>query len=131
MKHKSKKWFSWRKSFGSSRQETTLTVHLKDIKGENTSREDDDAGDLRILHKGAAKLSTPQEDDAAAIVIQVHFRRHLARRAFRALRSLVKLQALVRGVCARRQARIALDCMHALARLQVNIRARQLLSSSN
>nr|GLL38552.1 protein IQ-DOMAIN 31 [Ipomoea trifida] len=52
-----------------------------------------------------------------------------ARRAFRALRSLVKLQAVARGVCVRRQARIALHCMHALARLQVTVRARQLLTS--
>ncbi|RWR90650.1 protein IQ-DOMAIN 14-like protein [Cinnamomum micranthum f. kanehirae] len=53
-----------------------------------------------------------------------------ARQAFRALRSLVKLQALVRGFCVRRQARIALYCMHTLVRLQVQVRARQLLSRS-
>ncbi|KAG5406255.1 hypothetical protein IGI04_012374 [Brassica rapa subsp. trilocularis] len=51
-----------------------------------------------------------------------------ARRAFRALKSLVKLQAVARGVLVRRQARIALHCMHALARLQVRVRARQILS---
>lgn len=78
LKHKSKKWFRWRKSFrSSSRWETTLTVHLQDIIYKNTSREDDDAKDLRMLHVGAAKLSTSQHDVAAAIVIQVHFRRHL------------------------------------------------------
>lgn len=49
-----------------------------------------------------------------------------ARRAFRALKSLVKLQAVVRGVCVRRQARIALHCMNTMVRLQVRIRARQL-----
>nr|GME03158.1 protein IQ-DOMAIN 1-like [Ipomoea batatas] len=69
------------------------------------------------------------KEDMAAITIQAHFRSHLARRAFRALRSLVKLQAVARGVCVRRQARIALHCMHALARLQVTVRARQLLTS--
>lgn len=53
------------------------------------------------------------------------------RRAYRALKSLVKLQALVRGVVVRRQARIALHCMHALARLQVTVRARQLLLLDN
>ncbi|GAB2224454.1 hypothetical protein Droror1_Dr00005214 [Drosera rotundifolia] len=71
------------------------------------------------------------EREAAAIKIQASFRGHLARRAFRALRSLVKLQAVVRGVCVRRQARIALHCMHALVRLQVRVRTRQLLSSSS
>ncbi|KAF3615659.1 hypothetical protein BC332_05239 [Capsicum chinense] len=68
------------------------------------------------------------KEDMAAITIQSHFRGHLARRAFKALKSLVRLQAVVRGACVRRQARIALHCMHALARLQVTVRARQLLS---
>ncbi|KAJ0097408.1 hypothetical protein Patl1_29193 [Pistacia atlantica] len=68
-------------------------------------------------------------EDIAAIKIQANFRGHLARRAFRALRSLVKLQALVRGVCVRRQTRIAMHCMQALVRLQVRVRARQLLIS--
>ncbi|KAG6646380.1 hypothetical protein CIPAW_07G005900 [Carya illinoinensis] len=68
------------------------------------------------------------KDDIAAIKIQAFFRGHLARRAFLALRSLVKLQAVVCGVCVRRQARVALHCMHALARLQVSVRARQLLN---
>ncbi|KAI4381811.1 hypothetical protein MLD38_007849 [Melastoma candidum] len=67
-------------------------------------------------------------EDWAAIKIQAYFRGHLARRAFRALRSLVKLQALARGMYVRKQARIALRCMEAIVRLQVRTRARQLLS---
>ncbi|XP_062144492.1 uncharacterized protein LOC133851887 isoform X2 [Alnus glutinosa] len=78
-------------------------------------------------------LSSPTKEyltkeGIAAIKIQAFFRGHLARRAYRALKSLVKLQAVARGVCVRRQARIALHCMHALARLQVRVRARQLLN---
>ncbi|CAL9067872.1 unnamed protein product [Musa banksii] len=69
-------------------------------------------------------------EDLAAITIQACFRGHLARRAFRALRSLVRLQAVVRGACVRRQARIAIHCMQALVRLQVRVRARQLLDGS-
>ncbi|XP_013604986.1 PREDICTED: protein IQ-DOMAIN 31 [Brassica oleracea var. oleracea] len=68
------------------------------------------------------------KEHIAAIKIQAYLRGHLGRRAFRALRSLVKLQAVARGVLVRRQARIALHCMHALARLQVRVRARQILS---
>ncbi|XVF59856.1 hypothetical protein PTKIN_Ptkin07bG0309300 [Pterospermum kingtungense] len=66
-------------------------------------------------------------EDIAAIKIQSVFRGHLARRAFGALRSLVKLQAVARGGYVRKQAQIALNCMHALVRLQLRIRARQLL----
>ncbi|ESQ45376.1 hypothetical protein EUTSA_v10010850mg [Eutrema salsugineum] len=73
--------------------------------------------------------SETTKEDIAAIKIQAFFRGHLGRRAFRALKSLVKLQAVARGVLVRRQARIALHCMHALARLQVRVRARQILSS--
>ncbi|KAI5418777.1 protein IQ-DOMAIN 18 [Lathyrus oleraceus] len=69
------------------------------------------------------------KEDFAAIKIQAHFRAHLARRAHRALKSLVKLQALIRGVYVRRQSRIAMQCMHALVRLQVRVRARQLLGT--
>ncbi|XP_074558544.1 protein IQ-DOMAIN 17-like [Curcuma longa] len=66
---------------------------------------------------------------SAATTIQAHFRGHLARRAFRALKSLVRLQAMVRGACVRRQARVAVHCMQALVRLQVRVRARQLSRS--
>ncbi|XP_027347977.1 protein IQ-DOMAIN 1 [Abrus precatorius] len=75
--------------------------------------------------------NTFTQEDVAAIKIQAYFRGHLARRAYRALKSLVKLQALVRGVWVRRQSRIAMQCMHALVRLQVRVRSRQLLGSFN
>ncbi|KAH7566209.1 hypothetical protein ACOSP7_022578 [Xanthoceras sorbifolium] len=68
------------------------------------------------------------KEDIAAVKIQAVFRGHLARRAFRALKSLVKLQAVVRGASVRRQSRIAMQCMHALVRLHVRVRARQILS---
>ncbi|XP_050366728.1 protein IQ-DOMAIN 5-like [Argentina anserina] len=68
------------------------------------------------------------KEDIAAIKIQAFFRGQLARQAFRALKSLVKLQALVRGVCVRKQARVAMQCMRALVQLQVKVRARQLLN---
>ncbi|EMS64863.1 Protein IQ-DOMAIN 31 [Triticum urartu] len=46
-------------------------------------------------------------EDVAAVTIQAYFRAHLARRAFKALRSLVRLQAVARGAYVRRQAEVA------------------------
>ncbi|RLM73844.1 protein IQ-DOMAIN 31-like [Panicum miliaceum] len=66
-------------------------------------------------------------EHAAAATIQAHFRGHLARQAFRALRSLVKLQAFARGSYVRKQASVAIRCMKVLVRLQVRVRSRQLL----
>ncbi|KAG0518873.1 hypothetical protein BDA96_09G214400 [Sorghum bicolor] len=54
----------------------------------------------------------------AAVVIQKAFRGYLARKALRALRSLVKLQALVRGYLVRKQTAMTLRRLQALMRLQ-------------
>lgn len=65
-------------------------------------------------------------EDAAATKIQAFFRSYLARKALKALRGLVKIQALVRGHLVRKQTSDMLRCMNALMSIQVRARIQRI-----
>ncbi|XVF50161.1 hypothetical protein PTKIN_Ptkin04bG0073400 [Pterospermum kingtungense] len=60
--------------------------------------------------------------EQAATMAQAAFRGYLARRAFRALKGIIRLQALIRGHLVRRQAISTLCCMMGIVKLQAHVR---------
>ena len=73
----------------------------------------------------AVHVQKNAKEEWVAIYIQTAFRGFFARRAIRALKGLVRLQALVRGHAVRKQAAITLRCIQALVRVQARVRARR------
>ncbi|KAI4375284.1 hypothetical protein MLD38_013172 [Melastoma candidum] len=67
---------------------------------------------------------TAREAEAASLV-QATFRGYLARRAFRVLKGIIRLQALIRGHLVRRQAVSTLHCVRAVVNLQRMIRGQR------
>ena len=53
-----------------------------------------------------------------------------ARRAFRALKGIIRLQALIRGHLVRRQAVVTLCCMYGIVKLQALVRGGRIRQSN-
>ncbi|XP_042379206.1 protein IQ-DOMAIN 2-like [Zingiber officinale] len=80
-----------------------------------------------VTHVTAStKFPGKTREEIAAVKIQTAFRGHLARRALRALKGLVRLKSLIDGNSVKRQATTTLKCMQTLARVQSQIRARRI-----
>lgn len=79
----------------------------------------------RTAHAATTRQRTvpPDRARAAAVAIQAAFRGYSARRSYRSLRGLIRLQAVVRGPSVRRQTAHAMRCMQTLVRVQAQVRA--------
>lgn len=137
---KGKKWKLWRSSSGDlmssawkgfvgNQQHKAITYSGgSDISSLN-------GGDPAFTAAVATVVRAPPRDfkvvrkEWAAIRIQTAFRGFLARRAVRALKAVVRIQALVRGRQVRKQAAVTLRCMQALVRVQARVRAHRVRMS--
>ncbi|PPR89851.1 hypothetical protein GOBAR_AA30827 [Gossypium barbadense] len=96
--------------------ETSLPMS-QDIDSLKFTLQDSPSNPERIKHEQSATL------------VQAAFRGYLARRAFWALKGIIRLQALIRGHLVRRQAISTLCCMMGIVKLQARVRGQMVRHS--
>ncbi|XP_020225615.1 protein IQ-DOMAIN 31 isoform X2 [Cajanus cajan] len=105
----------------------TIDRHEEDIELENKEAENVLPGNQEIdivgsINEDGALDPEKTRKDEAATKAQAAFRGYLARRAFRALKGIIRLQALIRGHLVRRQAVATLCSMYGIVKFQALVR---------
>lgn len=96
-------------------------------------------GDKEELQSQIESIKSPQDvlarkqkvpeiitEDIAATRIQTAFRAYMAKKTFRNLKGISKLQALIQGHSAKRQASSTLSYLHSWSKMQGQIRSRRI-----
>ncbi|KAG7592202.1 hypothetical protein ISN45_Aa01g011180 [Arabidopsis thaliana x Arabidopsis arenosa] len=88
-----------------------------------------DSQDAASVPDDSLSESEKIQQEIAAVTVQAAYRGYLARRAFKILKGIIRLQALIRGHMVRRQAVSTLCCVMGIVRLQALARGREIRHS--
>ncbi|EOA40009.1 hypothetical protein CARUB_v10008698mg [Capsella rubella] len=112
------------------------------VETQNLEHEDVSANEIQVSEvqptdcqdAGSVPDDSPSESEKiqqeiAAVTVQAAYRGYLARRAFRILKGIIRLQAVFRGHMVRRQAVSTLCCVMGIVRLQALARGREVRHS--